>query len=656
MPLLGEIVLFRHRNTVRAGYCENIGRGESARVVTEDDRAFTVPPDRMLYATGIFAKDVRPFGRSVEEFAGDIDLEEIWHAFEGDEGELTFQDLAELYWEEGPDPARYAAMLLHLNEACPYFERREEQYVPMTEEAVRTWRDQRERRRARREEEDRFVEWLRSDRTDIDELSDRARRWVDRMRAYVLREDEEPEIRRILDRVREGARGDPVRYIFNLLVRKGIWEPDEYLDLIRREVPIEFPEDALREAQAMKLDDLLRDEGLRDLTHLHVFSIDDEATSDVDDALSLEILPEGYRVGVHITAVAASIPKGSPLDVVAAERAATLYLPERKIRMLPARISEGLHSLMPGEPRVALSFLIHLDSSLSVQGTEIVSSLVMSRDKLSYSRAEELLSDPEHPLHETMALLARICAVQREGRLAAGALEISRPELKILVDESGEVTVERQERETVADRLVAEMMILANSRAAQFCFDRDLPVIYRAQPPADLSGIEEISNETVRQYRLFGRLAPMGLGVDPEPHSLLGTGLYCQATSPLRRYTDLVVQRQILHYLAHLEPLYTREEISSILGWAGERLKELSRLERDRKRYWLCKHLTRLRGDVFSAVVLESTQRGALVEIEEYLLRTLIRMGTPVASGDTIRVRLERLDLWDGTVQFVHVP
>jgi len=660
MPLPGEIVLFRHRRAVRAGACEDIVRGGNMRASTEEGRAFTVPSDRMLYTTGIFAEEgstsLRSFRRSVEELAEEIDLEEIWRAFEGDEGALTFQDIAELYWEEGLDPSRYTAMLFHLNGECPYFERKAERYVPTTQEALSAWRDQRERRRERREEEERFVEWLRSDRTDWDALSERARRWIDRMRTYVLREEEDSEVRRILDRLRDGASGDPIRYTFNLLVHKGIWEPDEYLDLMRHNVPVEFPENARQEAEEIRLDALLKDERFRDLTHLHVFSIDDEATEDIDDALSLEIRPEGYRVGIHITAVGASIPKDSRLDSVAAERISTLYLPERKIRMLPARISEELHSLVPDEPRLALSFLIDFDPSLTIQGTEIAPSIIVNRNKLSYSLVDQILGAPEHPLHETMVDLSRISMAHRERRLAAGAVEITRLELRIRVDASGEITVERQERETEAGRVVEEMMILANSRAAQFCSDRNLPAIYRAQPPADLSGIDEIADETVRRYRLLGRLTPMGLSVDPQPHALLGIDLYCQATSPLRRYTDLVIQRQILHDLAHREPLYSQEEISSMIGWAQERLKELGRLETRRKRYWLYKYLSRFRGEVFTGTVLETTARGALVEIEEYSLRTLIRSGTSLTPGEAIRARLERVDPWDNTIQFVHVP
>ena len=660
MPLPGEIVLFRHRRTVRAGTCENVGRGGEVRVSTEEGRAFTVPSDRMLYTTGILVKAgvtaLRSFCRSAEECAEEIDLEEIWRAFEGDESALTFQDIAELYWEEDLTPLQYTAMVLHLNEECPYFERRAERYVPASQEALRAWRDQRERRQERHEEEERFVEWLRSDRTDRDLLSERARRWLDRMCTYVLREEEDSVVRRILDQLRSGASGDPTRYTFNLLVSKGIWGPDEYLDLIRREVPVEFPENALQAVEEIDLDDLLKDEGFRDLTHLHVFSIDDETTEDIDDALSLEILPEGYRVGVHITAVGASIPKDSPLDLVAAERMSTLYLPERKIRMLPARVSEELYSLVPDEPRLALSFLIRFDPSFSVQEIEIVPSRIINRNKLSYTLVEQILGTPDHPLHETMVDFSRIAMAHRERRLEAGAVEIVRPELRIRVDASGEITIERQKRETEADRIVAEMMILANSQAAQFCFDHDLPAIYRTQIPADLSGIEEIANETLRRYRLMGRLAPMGLSVDPQPHALLGIDLYCQATSPLRRYTDLMAQRQILHYLAHQEPLYTQEEISSMIGWAGERLRDLGRLEGRRKRYWLYKYLSRFRGEIFSATVLESTARGALIEVEEYLLRTLMRSGASLTSGDTIDVRLERVDPWDNTIQFVHVP
>ena len=141
------------------------------------------------------------------------------------------------------------------------------------------------------------------------------------------------------------------RIVFNRLVRHGAWVPDEHLDLIRSEVPVEFPAVVSKAADALRLPPLLDDGRRRDLTDLAVYAVDDATTTDMDDGVSVLIRADRtMQVGVHITDVAGLIPLDSEPDREAAARISSLYFPDRKIPMFPETVSSDLGSLRPGAP------------------------------------------------------------------------------------------------------------------------------------------------------------------------------------------------------------------------------------------------------------------------------------------------------------------
>ena len=199
------------------------------------------------------------------------------------------------------------------------------------------------------------------------------------------------------------------------------------------------------------------------------------------------------------------------------------------------------------------------------------------------------LEGGESPQAETLRTLHDVARTLRQKRLDDGAVEFRRPELKVWVEADGDIGV-KVEGPTPARRLVAEFMVLANRLLAEFCRDRGIPAVFRHQPRVSLDDLPE-TNETVWTYLALRRMRPGELSVDPKPHGTLGLQAYLQATSPLRRYPDMVLQRQIVSYLQHGAPQYDRETLASLLYPAEMRLRELSRAEDERTRYWFLKHL-----------------------------------------------------------------
>ncbi|HLU47180.1 MAG TPA: ribonuclease catalytic domain-containing protein, partial [Planctomycetota bacterium] len=369
----------------------------------------------------------------------------------------------------------------------------------------------------------------------------------------------------------------------------------------------------------------------RDLTSLDVFSVDDETTTDIDDAFSLERLDSTWRVGIHITDLTRAVPPGSALDREASRRVISHYCPERKIGMLPPPLSDDRGSLVEGEARPALSLLVELDDEGTIVAREWTLSTIKSRYRMSYDKVERVLeavetneAEASHPLAPALATLLRFAEKRRQLRVESGAVEIDRADLEIRVREDGEIEVELRKSDTKAQSIVSELMILYNVEAARYASENNIPVLYRAQAKIREEARAESArapHPALRRSILLRAASPPDWTAEPAPHGFLGVDLYTHASSPLRRYVDLLIQRQIVAHLEHGEPAHDREAVSTILYETEERLRELRYLEANRRQYWLLQYLKRRMDEDFDAVVLENNERFALVELTDLGMR-----------------------------------
>ena len=372
-----------------------------------------------------------------------------------------------------------------------------------------------------------------------------------------------------------------------------------------------------------------------------------------------------YRLGVHITDAGALIPAGGALDREADRRMATLYLPDRKIPMLPPEVSSGKGSLTPGETRPAMSLMVRVTASGEVLDHEVLRSVVRSRAALSYREADLALGNPESPWHRVLVPLESIAKTLRRRREEAGAVEMEQPEMVIRVRDSGAVEVTVGSRSAPARSTVAELMVLCNSLLGEYCAREKLPAAYRSQPASEVSHppAADLPDAALR-YVVMRRLRRAEVSTVPRAHSGLGLPVYVHATSPLRRYPDLILQRQIGHFLSTGEPLYSTEEVASVAQRAEVQLPELSRIEEQRRRYWFLRFLKhRLEGNrdaddeaLFDAVVLDNpASRPALLELADYPFRFRAELPASIVLGGTVTLKLHGVDLWRRTGQFVHV-
>ena len=349
-----------------------------------------------------------------------------------------------------------------------------------------------------------------------------------------------------------------------LLLETGYWDITQDPYPQRLEISTSTPDIALAE---------LPEEERKDLTGLMAFAIDDEGSHDPDDAISVE----GGRLWVHIADTAAIIPPDSPVDLEARARGTSVYLPEGTIPMLPPQaiqiLGMGLQDRSP-----ALSFGILLDKTGEIEDIVIIPSWVKVQ-RLTYAQAESLLeNDPFREIYE----LEQRYHLRRQ---ANGALFIDLPEVKLKV-EDGQVQIIPIPALRSRD-LVREAMLMAGEAAARFAIEHEIPIPYATQEGPNSA---ELPDGLAGLFALRRSLKRSQVSSIPGPHAGVGLEVYTRATSPLRRYLDLVVHQQLRAYLRAEEMLDTQALLER-LGASEGISSTANRAEQLAERHWTLVYL-----------------------------------------------------------------
>jgi len=434
---------------------------------------------------------------------------------------------------------------------------------------------------------------------------------------------------------------------FKLLVKLGEWKEDENILLYKYDVPIEFPREIDEEVRKIKekvTEESLSDIGGReDLRDLELITIDGALTRDYDDALSFKELPGGeYEVGVHIADAAHFVEPGSLLDEEALMRAISIYLPDRRIPMLPPELSEEICSLWAEKDRLAISIFIRLDREMEVKDYRITPSLVRVKRQLTYTDVN-LFLESEEIFQKLYQLTRRL----REKRIERGASIIYVPEIRIWVNPEGMIQLSKQDEETPSQIIVSELMVLANALVARYFAEKGIPAIYRTQgePRAEdrPASSDSVLFQKYRQRRLLSRAE---LSVEPLRHCSVGVSCYTTITSPIRRYLDLVMQRQLKTYLEKSEPFYTQEQLQDVINRIQEPQSNAMFIRRTWTRYWILKYLEQEDITVTEALVLDKGTRFYKLLLPDFMLEVNMKCDPKldIQPGDTIKIRIERVN------------
>ena len=622
-----------------------------------DGKHFRISQQQLIWETGIEVADgaLPAWLIEAERLSPELDAAEAWDLVVEDLPGLTLEDLAGLVCPLPLTEIQQAALLLSLFTAeFQLFAAEPPNLRPRSRNDVARQVAKQEEQQRSAEEEAQFAAWLTGSTTG--ELTPRQRQWLDMVVDYVAVGDSSTAARAAKGWLRPlGGGPDQRRTGFDALVARGVFDLDEFLTLRRLRVPTSFSPEALAAAEADELAHPTVDEGRRDLTDLDVFTIDEASTVDIDDGLSLRQTEDGYEVGVHIVDAAALVPLGGVLDHAARERMTSLYLPENTLPMLPRALSENRGSLSQGHTRRAVSLLMQWSRDHQLLDWELSRSTVCSRRRYTYTEADAALDTDSADEGHALRIVQAIAQTLRADRMADGALEMERPEVKIAVDAERNITVSFTPVPTPARRMVAEFMVLANQLVGERLRDCGVPAIYRTQDPVSMEDVPDTSVDAVRHYHILRQIRPSRLTTTPGPHALLGVEPYVQATSPLRRYLDLVVQRQLTSAIDGFDPPYSPDDLKGLIGEADATLRDLNRAEDERKRYWAFKYLGGRIGEAFPAVVLDVRERQSVVELDTFLIRSNVYLPPTISPGQTVQLELQEVDPWRGHARFRQV-
>ena len=449
----------------------------------------------------------------------------------------------------------------------------------------------------------------------------------------------------------------------------------DMLSIIRKyHLPTEFPRDVLDHAKGIpETVDARQFEGREDLRGEFIVTVDPDDARDFDDAIHVEKIGGGWRLGVHIADVAAYVEPDSPLDREARRRGNSVYLPDRVIPMLPERLSNGVCSLNPGVDRLTHSVFIHFDKHGNAKSARFARSLVRSARRLTYKQAYAILTAaPGDQLGERLHLAWELAALLRQRRFEHGALDLDFPEVKVWVDKDGHpVKLERVENDK-SHQLIEEFMLAANESVARELKKRAVPTIYRIHENPDPEKLAEFRefvlgfNYTVGDVthraelqRLLaatrGKPEEQALKVgllkslkrarySPQPlgHYGLAKANYLHFTSPIRRYADLVVHRALGRDTAGTRGRSARSagahrhpdmaEIASIAEHISVTERTAADAEVDavqmKKLEFFQRQLDAHNPQIFRASIVDVRNYGLMVELPDALIAGLIHVSS----------------------------
>ncbi len=484
-------------------------------------------------------------------------------------------------------------------------------------------------------------------------------------------------------------------------------------------LPKAFPPAVLAEAKkvACELDkiDVKKSKRL-DLRKKFIFTCDPQTARDFDDALSLETDRKGNRVlGVHIADVSHFVRPGSALDREAYKRSTSVYLCDRVVPMLPEELCNGVCSLVPDEDRLAFSVFMTFDGNGEMIARRFAKSVIRSKARFTYEQVMLILEGKEAPgKKQPKAALKAIRAIGalaqeiRAKRFAGGALDLETPDAEVLLDDNGEMTGIVTRPYDESHQMVEECMVAANEAVAKELWTRGIKILARlheAPDPekllmlrAELRGLGvklgNIENpkvfaqflKSIKKHPLYSTISMMVLRSMKRAvydsraigHFGLAKKYYAHFTSPIRRYPDLTLHRQLAAYLDGKDAKVPPKLLAKWAEHTSEREEIANEAERgllEIKKYRLLEEQVATHNiRDYDAVISKCMPFGCFVEIPEIAISGLVHIsllshryvtfnesdqtlsepgGRTWRAGDVMKVHVARVDFRERKIDFV---
>ncbi len=427
----------------------------------------------------------------------------------------------------------------------------------------------------------------------------------------------------------------------------------EILAVIRRYgLPMSFPDDVLQQAEELVED--FRDVAHRqDYRELNTITIDPASAKDYDDAISLEKLPNGWRLYVHIADVAHYVPIGSPVYNEATRRGNSFYFPRRVIPMLPEKLSNRVCSLRPQEDKMTVTVVTDFDVDARILKQQVYESVICSDARLTYEEVDDLfdgktidLSDELSEMILDMRTLSRILSKNRDEK---GCLYFDLPEVEFVYDAEGYLAKLERSSETESHKVIENFMLIANEYVAEKLTKAARTTMYRIHedPEEDsvrkvlslikvygfkakfhknlnrtlqgvLTGIEDKDFHRVFDRMILRSLKKAKYTIDHKGHFGLAIRTYTHFTSPIRRICDTIVHHQLKMHVFQTEGgKYKQKELEQLSAVASEQEILADEAEREVNRVSKLQFMKKHVGDEYMGIIIAINRNNIIVELDD---------------------------------------
>ena len=450
-----------------------------------------------------------------------------------------------------------------------------------------------------------------------------------------------------------GSPKDTEALISSLLLNEGIEE--------------KFPNEVLQELD--KIDENFSDEleNRKDLRHLDIITIDGSDAKDLDDAVYVEKTEDGYKLFVSIADVSYYVRENTELDIEALKRGNSIYLVDRVIPMLPRKLSNNLCSLNPNEDKLTFTVEMDLDKRGKVIKNDFYKSVIKSKYRMTYENVNTILEKDEdleeyrnlydkyRKIDEMLKNMLELSKIIRSNKKRRGSIDFELPEIKVVLDENKAVKDIVLRSRGEAERIIEDFMVIANETVAEKLFWEEIPAIYRVHEDPDkakvqalnetlikfgysLKGLEEIHpgkfqniierttglpegyliHKLILRAMQRARYANKNLG-----HFGLASKYYLHFTSPIRRYSDLIVHRMlgrsIEKFMNEKEKAKYGANFEAIASSISRTERVADKLEEDSVKIKLIEYMQDKIGQVYIARLSGMNKNKIFMELENHI-------------------------------------
>jgi len=530
-----------------------------------------------------------------------LELETI-HSLLDEIREYTIDEIAADFLDDPKNSINKLGLFLALREDLFWFRHnRNLTYTPRTSYELGALRMQLDKQKERQEKAESIKYWIKLlDSGEWNEKSERSAEqqlWLDQLLDILIKGAESQHWKEISTNLEWGSNlgYDEEKMLKDWLEKAGSALSPSRLTLLRADVKKNFPEEILFEAKRVRNFPFVACERIPE--KIPTYTIDAGKTQDYDDAFSVfECSEEKLEISIHITDISSFVTPGDKLFEEAEERISSVYTIEESVPMFPEFLSNDTFSLKAGEERNVLSYKFTISKKGIWKFKNVVLQTIRVWENISYEHADKLIDEDK----DFWGLLHRFCQIAQKKRIENGALNMARKEFEFDISNPENLRILKLNRNSPSSRIIEELAIAVNSETARLLQEAKYPGIYRTQSSYKIA--KEFEDENQQQLENF-RIEPARLTTVAGPHAGLGCDVYMHATSPIRRFMDLITQHQIKNLIYNADPVFSEEDM---MRWAEAitlKKRKYNRAVKNILKYWKFKYMNQHIKELFEATV-----------------------------------------------------